>query len=528
MSNTYFFSAFGTFGNPNGFRQSFFLGGNAAIVKDIRTFDLKTDAIMLFPKSRIYSIRKDYAAGRNLISYSVYTFAKEQNSHRGGTFIGSSLIFADKIGSESLVINVLNEFHDSLEDNNVSEGVITTNHSNKFSVSKPNDYDKIGFNLKDVDDLNFVQNTHKYLVVYNETSPDQLQKFFSKSIDLLNVYDTIYFTESHEIAEFVKQKGIFKIVDANGFTREIESLREERLRLVQSLIQEFEKEKEKLTEDRRKIIENLNKQIDQNKVRHQENDKKIKDSEGGIKIIEDEYTEFSKKIENVINKLKSDGNLESAKKTYQENKRNFSGKINQNKNIDSLHSISTSGGRFPSTSNSNVKYGNDLSDFNRTDRNSRQKEPKLDVYKITTFILLLILFGSYSSYFIFFYKGKILETPITEMINPKTIVNDVEKTDNTALIESPEVISLGLNPIPNSELNEEDKTKVLKKILENTKIDSVVNIIFELNKPTIKEPYKYQKKNYSVELYNSNMSSFKIKDQDTIFVDFLKKIPDYK
>ncbi|ANF51941.1 hypothetical protein A0O34_16105 [Chryseobacterium glaciei] len=404
--SSYFFSAFGTFGNPNGFRQSFFLGGNTAIVKDIRTFDLKTDAIMLFPKSRIYSIRKDYAAGRNLISYSVYTFAKEQNSHRGGTFIGSSLLFVDKIGSESLVINVLNEFHDSLEDNNVSEGVITTNHSNKFSVIKPNDFDKIGFNLKDVDDLNFVQSTHKYLVVYNETSPDQLQKLFSKSIDLLNVYDTIYFTESHEIAEFVRQKGIFKIVDANGFTREIESLREERLRLVQSLIQEFEREKEKLTEDRRKIIDDLNKQIDQNKVCHQENEKKIKDSEGGIKIIEDEYAEFSRKIENVINQLKSDGNLESAKKTYQENKRNFSGKINQNKNIDSLHSISTSGSRFPSVSNSNLKYGNDFSDFSRNDRNSRSKESKLDVYKIAAFILLLILIASYVCYFVFYYSAK--------------------------------------------------------------------------------------------------------------------------
>lgn len=526
--SSYFFSAFGTFGNPNGFRQSFFLGGNAAIVKDIRTFDLKTDAIMLFPKSRIYSIRKDYAAGRNLISYSVYTFAKEQNSHRGGTFIGSSLLFVDKIGSESLVINVLNEFHDSLEDNNVSEGVITTNHSNKFSVIKPNDFDKIGFNLKDVDDLNFVQNTQKYLVVYNETSPDQLQKLFSKSIDLLNVYDTIYFTESHEIAEFVKQKGIFKIVDANGFTREIESLREERLRLVQSLIQEFEREKEKLTEDRRKIIDDLNKQIDQNKVRHQENEKKIKDSEGGIKIIEDEYAEFSRKIGNVINQLKSDGNLESAKKIYQENKRNFSGKISKNKNIDSLHSISTSGSRFPNVSNSTPKYGNDLSDFNRNDRNSRQKESKLDVYKLATFILLLILITSYSCYFIFFYKGKILETPITEMISPKTTVNNVENAENTIPVESPEVINFALNPTSNSQLNEKDRMEVLKKIKGEIKIDSVVNIIFEMNQSTIKNYYEDQKKNYSAQLYNSNMNSFKIRNQDTIFVDLLTVIPDYK
>lgn len=417
MSTTYFFSAFGTFGNPNGFRQSFFLGGNAAIVKDIRTFDLKTDAIMLFPKSKIYSIRKDSAAGCNLISYSVYTFAKEQNSHRGGTFIGSSLLFVDKIGSESLVINVLNEFQDSLENNNVSESIITTNHSDKFSINKPKDFDKIGFNLKDVNDLNFVQNTHKYLVVYNETSPDQLQKLFNKAIDLLNVYDTIYFTESHEIAEFVKQKGIFKIVDANGFTREIEKLQEERLRLVQNLIHEFEKEKEKLTEDRKKIIDDITQQIEQNKIRHQENDKKIKDSEGGIKTINEEYDQYSKKIENVIQKLKSEGNMESAKKLYQENKRAFSNTINQNKNVDFLRFVSTSSGNVNDKARPNQKYGNDLSDFNRYNPNSRDKKAKSDGYKIATFILLLVLIASYACYFAFFYNGKDFDIQVGGITN---------------------------------------------------------------------------------------------------------------
>jgi hypothetical protein len=48
MSGIYFFSAFGTFGNPNGFRQSYFLGGNADVAKNIKTFDLKTDAVKLF------------------------------------------------------------------------------------------------------------------------------------------------------------------------------------------------------------------------------------------------------------------------------------------------------------------------------------------------------------------------------------------------------------------------------------------------------------------------------------------------
>ncbi|ULT41883.1 hypothetical protein KRR40_46240 [Niabella defluvii] len=76
--------AFGTFGNPNGFKQSFFnAGADGALAKNIKTFDLKTDAIRLFPNSRLYAIRKQAANGSNLVAYTVYSFAREQGSERG-------------------------------------------------------------------------------------------------------------------------------------------------------------------------------------------------------------------------------------------------------------------------------------------------------------------------------------------------------------------------------------------------------------------------------------------------------------
>jgi hypothetical protein len=67
----------------------------------------------------------------------------------------------------------------------------------------------------------------------------------------LNVYDTIYFTQSHEIAEFVKQKGIFKIVDASGFYKEIEKFHEEKLQEVQNSVAELEREKERLIHEKK-------------------------------------------------------------------------------------------------------------------------------------------------------------------------------------------------------------------------------------------------------------------------------------
>ena len=50
--------AFGTFGNPNGFRQTFFIG-RTELSQVVKTFDLNTNAIKLIPNSKVYSIRKE-------------------------------------------------------------------------------------------------------------------------------------------------------------------------------------------------------------------------------------------------------------------------------------------------------------------------------------------------------------------------------------------------------------------------------------------------------------------------------------
>lgn len=393
MDNTYFFSAFGTFGNPNGFRQTFFLGGTKAIAQEMRTFDLKTDAIQLFPKSCIYSIRKDYAGGCNLISYSVYTFAKEQTSDRGGTFIGSSLLFVNKISSEGLIINALNDFQSSLEKNNLSGGTMTVNHSDQFSIQKPKDFDKIGFNIREVEELNFAQYSNKYLVVYCETNPAQLQIFFNKALDLLNVYDTVYFTQSHEIGEFVKQKDIFKIIDADGFKKELDLLQEERLRILQRTISDLEREKERLKDEKIQLLEDLNRQVSQNEKRHQENEDKIKESKNGIEVIRKEYDQYSEKIEQLIQSLKSDGKVETAKKRHQENKRLFADILHQNRNIESLSSLSSANGRVQGKVNQPYANTNGLAGFHSSGRN-QEKEFRLDGFKVATLVLSLLLIGA--------------------------------------------------------------------------------------------------------------------------------------
>ncbi|MDQ1096822.1 MULTISPECIES: hypothetical protein [Chryseobacterium] len=398
MNTMYFFSAFGTFGNPNGFRQSFFLGGNPETVKDIRTFDLKTDAIKLFPDTRIYALRKDHSGSRNLLSYAIYTFAKEQNSHRGGTFIGSGLIFAGKTASEALTIEVLNEFHDGLEKNNVSEGSISIVHSDQFTIHKPKDFDKIAFNLREVDDLNFSSTSGKYLVVYSETDVAQLQILFRKAVELLHSYDTIYFTQSHEIGQFVRDKGLFKIVDKQGFEQEISKLHEERAKLVQQSIDRLMNEKQQLEQERKRVVDDMNDRISRNEARHRENEKSIRESKEKIQTVTLEYHKYAGKMDELINALRTEGKMETVKKQHEDQQKAFAETIIKNKDIPFIDSLSSS---FKSreVSASHV-HPMDVWEVDESrQRSRRSKKSSVDGFKIATVVLLLLLIGSYLFYF---------------------------------------------------------------------------------------------------------------------------------
>ncbi len=144
MGINYFISAFGTFGNPNGFQQSYLLSDlTTNIARNIKTFDLNTNAIKLFPDTKIYSIRKEVADDHFIISYSVYSYAKEPDSDRSGTFIGSSFLFVDKFAEENIVIRNLNQFQNSLVEKNVDNNTIIVRHSKDFFLSNPKDFDKI-------------------------------------------------------------------------------------------------------------------------------------------------------------------------------------------------------------------------------------------------------------------------------------------------------------------------------------------------------------------------------------------------
>lgn len=516
MSNsTYFVSAFGTFGSPNGFKQDYWFTSDKNIVSNIRTFDLNTNAIQLFSNSNIYAIRKEAIGLNNIISYSIYSFAKEPNSDRNGSFIGSSLIFVNEVAEENIIINSLNEFHNNLTNNNLQQDVLKVNHSKDFNIGKNlTDFEKIKFNLKKIDNLSFTP-TNKTLAVYCRTAPSELRKYFVKSLHLLNEYDTIYFTQNNEVAEFIKIKGIFKIIDEKNFENEIQLLADKRKQEIESYLQELVKSKNDLENDRKSFEEKFKKQIEQNEVKQKENEKLIQESKSELNQIIAKYSEFSKEIDKLISKLKNNEKIDVVKNLFSENKNNFIRSIREKKELQLISSIknpdASTGLRGSLPSN---PYGYNSQTENGHIYREKSREYKLDIFKILALVFGLTIVGLLAYFFGFHKENNQAIEPI------ENVTETIVETDTLSHISK-------LNPIPNSEVGKDELKKMNIKLVKNTKLDSVVGFVFKANPSSISNIYKYQKSDYKKILFEKNGNSFQVINQDTIYVDSLKVVPNY-
>lgn len=522
MTQNIYLLAFGTFGNPYGFRQTFFKIGNENIAKSIKTFDLNTNAIKLFQNTSMYSIRKEIVNGLNSIAYTKYTFAKEQNSDRGGTFIGASIFFTNEIAEENLTINKLNEFHKTLVDKNVINEIINVTHSDSFVVELPKDFDKLGFNLKKIVEPSTFNNSNSNLVVFSNINTNTLQQNFKKALELLNNYDTIFFTDSKEIIEFTNGKSLYKVVDeGNGFNKEIQILRDEKKKRLQVLISDFEKELSELEEKKRTTIQDFKQGIDQNVRLHQENSRKIEDSKKQISIIENKYFEYSKKIKEAISFVNANEKIDDVKLFHNENKREFINYLNQNINPTYLNTLNSNQARTSLTTNhqNQTEWLQQPNNKRHQSDGVRKKKPT-KIFKLLSFIFF-VLWVTTLSYFLFFNntepKQDVIEA--SENIEETKVINEVQN-QNT---------EIQLTPIPNGQLNPNDIKNIAKNIKSNMPLEDVVKIIFEKNPTDIKKHYKNNIELYSRELVKINKDCFEKKENKSYYIkDTIKNIPTFR
>lgn len=515
MGNKVNLIAFGTFGNPNGFKQTFFTN-NIELARSIKTFDLNTNAIKLFPQSKLYSIRKENVLGSGIISYSAYSHAKEQGSDRSGTFIGSGVIYTEGIPSEQSTLNLLDEFHNYLVEHNVEKDVINASHSDNLSVCKPKGLEKIKDNLNQIGKLDFTQ-SGKSLVVYCPIKSDKLQHFLKKAVDLLNKFDVIYFTDNKEIVEFVHQKGIYKVVQSDGFEQETKILSEEKRQYVESVVLELQNEKGRIEEERKRLTGELKEYLENSQRIHTQNEKRIKELQQDLSVVNQSFVEFLNKIDSYINEVKDNKDPSGVKKLFSQNKKILIESVNEQKKPILINSI-----QKPNIK-SNVKDEKIIRDEVRSSerRAERREEGKyeLDIFKLISIFLFILWIATVA--FFYLTKGKETSLAIDETSVPynQDTVQEVNKSN--PIVE--------LEPKPNIELNENDFLLVSKNIKSKLEAGKVINVIFEKNPSQIGTIYKEQKNSYERLLIQLNENCFEKRDSVYYYIkDTIKHIPAYK
>lgn len=527
-TNCYIF-AFATFGHPNDFRQTPFKYVNPEIAKKVKVFDL-SNAIKVFPNSTIYSIRKESIRNSKLISYSIYSFAQEQASKRDGTFIGSSIMLENAIADEQYILKCLNEFHQKLTENNLNNGVLKVNHSKDFiPISNLSDFDKIENPQVEIADLNFNTNNES-LVVYCDTSPSQLAKFLNKSIDLLNIYDTIYFTNSDEVAKFVLQKGIFKLIQNVGdkleFEREINNLIEERERKREQSISEFEREVQRINEEKNRTIQEFKNQIEQSERTHFDNEKKLKESKDDINKTAHFYDDFLNKTKHLISQLRHhNGKLDEVKQIHNSNKILFNSGISDLKRPNYTTTIA----KPKPKGKLHIEHQRQEIEHSSGHRRREQREDgeekanKIDIFKVATLVLAFLLIVTWV-YFLFFKSSSENETQIIQSQEHVDIIPQEPEQKRDEIEKSAD-----LNPKSNSLLNKNDYGIVAKNLKNNMKLDEVVKVIFNKNPTEIGNIYSGQKAIYSNYLIELNKQCFEERDGSYYFTkDTIKHIPTFK
>ncbi len=457
--------AIGTFGLPNGCTQSGFYNGK--IKTHNKSLDLNANAIKIFPNTILYVLRREIITNELSLIFGKYSFAKEKNSNRGGTFVGSFISFYNCISNANHICSLLNEFHTNLikNENNILNSILQVSHSKDFQVTLPKDFEKLNENILPLDVLEFISSTistnQNFVVYCEEATEDKIVNFFQNCSAFFPNCETIYFTHSKEIATFVKEKGLLKIIHFSDFEYEITNIKikktEEQNRAEEQRKQVQIKQKEQAkteTSKKKHLIENNNffsKRNPQNNNIHN-------------------LVEHNKQLVTDFNKL-----------------------LTLYKDLEKKFFFSN-----PISNNSFIKQqAESTNDFKKVMQNSSSKK-MLFYIAIPIFCFSLLLSNLF---LVFFQKPK-----IEYVQNLKKVLNN-----DTIQFKS-------LDPISNRALQQAEEKIVFQKIIKGKKIGEIVNLIFKNNPSEISKLFLFQKINYQNNLFKVNKKLFKI-ENDTVCVN---------
>lgn len=475
MKDTIDVGAIGTFGLPNGCTQSAFYSGKFLGNKSL---DLNANEIKVFPNTVLFAVKREIVNNEPSLVFTKYTFAKEKNSNRGGTFIGSCICFYNSYASANQIYSLLNELHLSLteNENNILNSVLQVSHSKDLKVKLPKDFEKLQQNLKPfepVDSFGRNINPHKNFIVYSDDNgADKIVAFFENCIAYFQDNETVYFTNDREIAEFVREKNLLKIESYSEFKKEIDAIQLQR--------EEDIKRQEILRIEELRRLEFLKKE-EERKIQEQKSSDEQKRSES-----EQEKRFVSKRSIPNQQKIK-----------YDDHKNLI---IDYNRLLDLYTGLTQR--------NAAASLYSDKQKTSHSSKSKGSKSRKILFYIVIPFVCFLLLISNV--YFLFFQEPKI------------------EFKEKNIITEKPIVKKDSLNPLPNNELSQPEKKALFKNSIKDKKISELVQIIFKNNPTEIATIYGFQKHSYQENLYELNKTYFKI-EKDTICInDTIDKIPSFK
>lgn len=505
MAKNISLSIFGTFGNPNGFTQTV-----AGEINNIKKYDLNPTAIQLFKSTaEMYALRKETVGSIPVISFMKYSYASEQGSSRGGTFVGASVINGNGTASIAFVVSVLNELHKNLISSsaNLKDGVIMVKHSDEFVIKDP-DATNLHVDATNISDIDFTEK-NKNSVVFTDLK--NIHHTFSNGIDLLNEYDTIYFTNDKEVAAYVQKKGLYELIqevgDIKQFTEKLQEVESQKISRQKEVGERVLKEIDILTKEKNSFVKNHQENIDKNKEIHRKNAEKIADAERNLGTYRISFDQQATRLKELHNKLIS-RNLKQSERTliekeindlkasFDREKRSFS----KPARLDSFSEpVRTTSGisqkRFSDTWNDH--------DEDRYKRKGKSNgfSPK-ELLLIFGFVALLGI-GGFTVWY-FFFKSESVSVS-QDMEDYSNVTNETSSSEESAT-------AIKLIPEPTGVLSIDDTRKTVDKQFPSDKlpmpVDSVVYRIFKANPSHIGKPYFGKEMEYAEFLIQQNPNQF--------------------
>jgi hypothetical protein len=222
MNNRVGLGVFGTFGEPNGYQQLFYHG-----VVFSGSLDLDETKIEFYPGERLYAVKRELRDGVYTVCLCAYSFVRELNTERFGTFLGNCIVLQDGYAEADYVFRAVNALHDNVVCNtqNVENSILVPQQVQEVVLREGEEFLALRANVIPVSKTPFfssaVTEGKEFFVTPNPLSEDdrstQVTQLFEKALKDFTDTETIYFSFDRNVYEFVAKEAKIEVKDWDDY-----------------------------------------------------------------------------------------------------------------------------------------------------------------------------------------------------------------------------------------------------------------------------------------------------------------------